>query len=33
MSKSNAFAQDLNRAAREPIDGLSIKQIRQQATI
>lgn len=30
MSKSNAFAQDLNRAAREPIDGLSIKQIRQQ---
>lgn len=25
MSKSNAFAQDLNRAAREPIDGLSIK--------
>lgn len=30
MSKSNAFAQDLNRAAREPIGGLSIKQIRQQ---
>lgn len=30
MSKSNAFAQDLNRAAREPIGGLSIEQIRQQ---
>lgn len=30
MSKSNEFAQDLNRAAREPIGGLSIKQIRQQ---
>ena len=30
MSKSNVFAQDLNRAAREPIGGLSIKQIRQQ---
>ena len=30
MSKSNVFAQDLNRAAREPIGGLSIKQIKQQ---
>lgn len=30
MSKSNVFAQDLNRAAREPIGGLSIEQIRQQ---
>ena len=30
ISKSNVFAQDLNRAAREPIGGLSIKQIRQQ---
>ena len=30
MSKSNEFAQGLNRAAREPIGGLSIEQIRQQ---
>ena len=30
MSKSNVFAQDLNRAAREPLGGLSIEQIRQQ---
>ena len=30
MSKSNVFAQDLNRATREPIGGLSIEQIRQQ---
>lgn len=30
MSRSNVFAQDLNRAAREPIGGPSIEQIRQQ---
>ena len=30
MSKANVFSQDLNRMSREPIGGLSIKQIRQQ---
>ena len=30
MSKVNIFSQDLNRMSREPIGGLSIKQIRQQ---
>lgn len=30
MSKVNIFSQDLNRMSREPIGGLSLKQIRQQ---
>ena len=30
MSKVNIFSKDLNRMSREPIGGLSIKQIRQQ---
>lgn len=30
MSKVNIFSQELNRMSREPIGGLSLKQIRQQ---